>query len=249
MANSISFPGRSLIVVCVGNNLKPDQCGQIYEIEPSQYLKDEYPNSCIIPMIHNVDVHKTDNVPLVVINLSTDDVYLSKGEIMGFMQNQSLDISEIVTETSTDSLPIILEDEDKEVLQNSKGELHVENMEKRFITSPADIKVHRKVELQDADIIKAQQNAFKDLCMEFNDIFSADSSDIGKTPLLEVEIDTGDNVPITQKSYTLPLKHTAWIQRELEILEKVSVIVRSVSPWASPIVVVPKRTAPVEPPK
>ena len=29
--------------------------------------------------------------------------------------------------------------------------------------------------------------------MEFNDIFSIDSSDIGKTPLLEVEIDTGDN--------------------------------------------------------
>ena len=48
---------------------------------------------------------------------------------------------------------------------------------------------------------------------------------------------------------TLPLKHTEWIQRELEILEKAGVIVRSVSPWASPIVVVPKRTAPGEPPK
>ena len=162
-------------------------------------------------MIHNVDVHKTDNVPLVVINLLNDDVYLLKGEIMGFMQNQSLDISEIVTETSTEPLPIELEDEDKEVLQN--GEVHTENTEKRFITSPADIKVHRKVELQDADITKAQQNAFKDLCIEFNDIFSADSSDIGKTPLLEVEIDTGDNLPITQKPYTLPLKHTAWVER------------------------------------
>ena len=38
-------------------------------------------------------------------------------------------------------------------------------------------------------------------------------------------------------------------QRELEILEKAGVIVRSVSPWANPIVVVPKRTAPGEPPK
>ena len=51
-------------------------------------------------MIHNVDVHKTENVPLEVIDLSNDDVYLSKGEVMGFMQNQSLDISEIVIETS-----------------------------------------------------------------------------------------------------------------------------------------------------
>ena len=70
-----------------------------------------------------------------------------------------------------------------------------------------------------------------------------------KTPLLEVEIDTGDSWPITQKPYTLPLKHTTWVQRELEILEKARVIVGSISPWASPIVVVPKRTAPGELPK
>ena len=67
--------------------------------------------------------------------------------------------------------------------------------------------------------------------------------------MLEVEIDTGDGLPITQKPYTLPLKHTEWVQRELEILEKAGVIVRCVSPWASPIVVVPKRTVPGEPPK
>ena len=59
--------------------------------------------------------------------------------------------------------------------------------------------------------------------------------------MLEVEIDTGDSLPITQKPYTLPLKHTKWVQRELEILENAGVIVRSVSPWASPIVVVPKK--------
>ena len=81
------------------------------------------------------------------------------------------------------------------------------------------------------------------------DIFSIDSSDIGKTPLIEMEIDTGDSPPITQRPYTLPLKHVTWVQKELEILEKAGVIVRSVSPWASPIVVVPKRTALGEPPK
>ena len=64
-----------------------------------------------------------------------------------------------------------------------------------------------------------------------------------------MEIDTGDSPPFTQKPYTLPLKHTTWVQKELEILEKAGVIVRSVSPWASPIVIVQKRTAPWEPPK
>ena len=105
------------------------------------------------------------------------------------------------------------------------------------------------MELQDADVSEEHQNAFKELCNEFNDIFLVDSSDIGKTPLVEMEIDTGDSPLITQKPYTLPLKHAEWVQKELEILEKAGVIVRSVSPWASPIVVVPKRTAPREPPK
>ena len=152
LANSMTLPGRSLGVVCVSNNLEPDQSGQIYDIEPSQYLNEKYPNLCIIPMIHNVDMYKTENVPLVVINLSTDDVYLSKGEIMGFMQNQMLDISEIVTETSTEPSPIILQDDNKEVLQRQKEVIGLENKEKRFITSPANIEVHRKVELQDVDI-------------------------------------------------------------------------------------------------
>ena len=53
----------------------------------------------------------------------------------------------------------------------------------------------------------------------------------------------GDSHPITQKPYTLPLKHAAWVQKELEILEKVGVIVRNISPLASPIVVVPKKTS------
>ena len=64
-----------------------------------------------------------------------------------------------------------------------------------------------------------------------------------------MEIDTSDSPPITQNPYTLPLKDATWVQKELEILEKAGVIVRSVSPWASPIVVVPKRTALGEPPK
>ena len=249
MTHSVTIPGRTLAIVCICNNLDPKQSGSLYDIEPCDMLKDKYPDLCIIPMIHNVDVHQTEHLPLVVINLTSDDFNLLKGETVGFMQIQSLEISEIMTETSTEPSPIIYEDDNKGVLNMQEGEFEKENVEKKFITSPADIEVHRKVELRDADITDDQRKAFKDLCTEFIDIFSTDSGDIGKTPLLEVEIDTGDSLPITQKPYTLPLKHTEWVQRELEILEKAGVIVRSVSAWASPIIVVPKRTAPGEPPK
>ena len=85
-----------------------------------------------------------------------------------------------MTETSTEPLSIMYEDDDKEVLNNQEGETGKVSLEKKFITSPADIEVHRKVELQDADITDEQQKAFKDLCEEFIDIFSTDSGDIGK---------------------------------------------------------------------
>ena len=83
-------------------------------------------------------------------------VSMLEGETMGFMQIQSLDITEITTEASTEPSSIILEDDNKEVLNKQEGEGGSKIVEKRFITSPADIEVHRKVELQDADITDEQ---------------------------------------------------------------------------------------------
>ena len=241
-STSVLLPGRMLAVIQVKSELKLEQTGQVYEVQPNEVLSEKYPNIYVVPMIHNVDTYIPDTVPMVIINFSIDDISISKGEIMGFLQSQPIDISEIRTETSTEPSPISIgEDDVKEVSQNQK--------EKKFITSLTDIEVHRKINLQDADISDEHQNAFKELCHEFKDIFLVDSGDIGKTPLVEMEIDTGDIPPISQKPYTLPLKHAEWVQKELEILEKAGVIVRSVSPWASPIVVVPKRSAPGEPPK
>ena len=45
------------------------------------------------------------------------------------------------------------------------------------------------------------------------------------------------------------MKHVDWVQKELDTLEKAAVITRNVSPSASPIVIVPKRTESGEPPK
>ena len=64
-----------------------------------------------------------------------------------------------------------------------------------------------------------------------------------------MDIDTGDSPPVSSRPYTLPLKHHEWVQREIEPLEHAGVITKSISKWASPIVIVPKKSAPREPPK
>ena len=117
-----------------------------------------------------------------------------------------------------------------------------------FITLPADIDPREPIKLKDAEVAPQHREAFENLCAEFQDVFSKDSADLGKTPLLKMDIPTGDSPPITQRPYTLALKHVQWVQEEIEILEKAGIITKSVSPWASLIVIVPKKTAPGEPP-
>ena len=156
MNHSVTIPGRTLAIFCIYNNLDPNQSRSLYKIEPCDILNEMYPNLCIIPMIHNVDVLKTEYLPLVVINFASDHIYLSKGETMSFMQIQSIEISEIMTKTSTEPSSIMYEDDDKEVLNSQEGEVKKESLEKKFLTSPADIEVHRKVELQEADITDEQ---------------------------------------------------------------------------------------------
>ena len=83
MAHSMTIPGRTLAIVCAYNNLDPHQSGSLYEIEPNGAIIDKYPNMHVIPMIHNVDVHRMEHLPLVVINFPSDDVSLLKGKTMG----------------------------------------------------------------------------------------------------------------------------------------------------------------------
>ena len=64
-----------------------------------------------------------------------------------------------------------------------------------------------------------------------------------------MDIPTGDSLPVTQRPITLALKHVQWVQEEIETLERAAIIAKSVSLWASPIVTVPKKTAPGEPPR
>ena len=84
------------------------------------------------------------------------------------------------------------------------------------------------------------------MCDRHPEAFSK-NKDIGRTTLIEMEIDMGDSLPVTQNPYTLPLKHHEWVRKEIEMLEKVGVIERSLSQWASPVIVVRKKSAPDEP--
>ena len=122
-----------------------------------------------------------------------------------------------------------------------------EVVESDFLISPGNVYPNRKVELEDTNIKDSTRVSFEELCEQQHEAFSKNNKDIGRTQLIEMEIDTGDSLPGVQSPYTLPLKHYDCVRQEIETLEKSGVIERSLSRWASLVIVVPKKSAPDEP--
>ena len=64
-----------------------------------------------------------------------------------------------------------------------------------ILKSPAEAPIHRKVLPEDRNISPKTQEAFDKLCEKYDDIVSKNSGDIGKTMLVEMEIDMGNHPP------------------------------------------------------
>ena len=118
-----------------------------------------------------------------------------------------------------------------------------------LVYSPAQVTEHQKVELKDHDASEETKQWFEELKTKYPEVFSLNNADIGHTQLVTMDIGTGDSPPLCQKPYTLSLKHYSWVQQEIETLEQAGVIKKSISLWASPIVIVSKKSAPGEPPR
>ena len=86
-----------------------------------------------------------------------------------------------------------------------------------------------------------QQRQLLKLLLEFQDIVSKGPQDLGKTGLAKHEINTGDAVPVRQHPRRLPLAQREEAFKAVEDMQKQGIIEPSVSPWASPVVLVKKK--------
>ncbi len=79
------------------------------------------------------------------------------------------------------------------------------------------------------------------LLCKYSDVFSKDKEDIGRTSLIKHEIDTGETRPIKQAPRRLPFTKRNIEREEIEKMKRQGIIEPSVSPWASPVVLVTKK--------
>ena len=189
-------------------------------------------------------------IPFAFTNLSMHSQYLGKEKVVGFAQLTAEDV-EVHALADHDELAEMMRGPRNHIphKQQAKYKLPIIPLDSAFLTSPADVPGPRKVDLQDADITLCTRSAFDALCEKYPKVFSKGNKDIGRTQLVTMDIDMGDSPPVSSRPYTLALKHHKWVQEEIEMLERAGIIAKSMSPWASPIVIVPKKSQPGESPK
>ena len=81
----------------------------------------------------------------------------------------------------------------------------------------------------------------KQLLIEFQGIFAKDKSDMGKCNLVKHKINTGTTLPIKLPPRRLPIGKRQIEREEVQSMLNQGVIQPSVSPWASPVVLVKKK--------
>ena len=237
LRNAIRIPPRSTVMA-------PGYCNQMFNGKatamPCAELKQRFPNLYMEPMqMDNSENKSYDTIPYMLINLgNVDTIYIGKDTPVAYIKCEDagceyLEVNEII-----------------EDIWGINWQLpHAHKMvTSDLVYSPAQVTEHRRMDMKDQNISEETKRKFEELKEQFPKVFSLNNEDIGHTQLVTMDVDMGDSPPVCQKPYTLPLKHYNWVQQEIETLECAGVIRKSISPWASPIVIVPKKSAPGEPP-
>jgi hypothetical protein len=86
----------------------------------------------------------------------------------------------------------------------------------------------------------SQHDQLKKLLVEFQDVFSKNKSDLGRTGITKHTIDVGDSSPIQQPMRVLPLAKREEATKAVQEMRDQCVIEPSCSPWVSPVVLVKK---------
>ena len=101
LKSNVYIPGRTVAVLNVDSSVQQHNIGQVYNVRANSLLEDEYPQLQLIPTLHKVDDTNHNLIPFVMVNLGEDHVFLSKGQVVGFLDPECIDISEIEFDIAT----------------------------------------------------------------------------------------------------------------------------------------------------
>ena len=88
-----------------------------------------------------------------------------------------------------------------------------------------------------------QKAAIKQLLIDFQYTFSRSSHDLGRTHLVEYDINHQPGTkPIKQAPYRLPLAKRQEVENEIKLMAEKDLIKELIGPWSSPGIIVSKKS-------
>ena len=93
----------------------------------------------------------------------------------------------------------------------------------------------------DSSLDAEQKGKLKSLLNDYRSIFSKEPGDLGRTSLVKHHIDTGNNNPVRQGVRRVPIHKQHEIKEHLDSMLNEGIIQPSCSPWAAPVILVPKK--------
>ena len=186
------MPLCTVATVPVLVNLPPFRRKTLFRFVPLKENLDLQTNSLVYPLDYTTWRGGHQHTIQIIINLVEEPLSLAEETLLGYYEREDEEDMIVDHEGLFEvNVEKPLEDgelEDKLFPPGGDG----------FITSPADVDPWPPIKLRDAGMSPEHREAFEGLCEEFADVFSQDSWDSGKTPLIRMEIPMGDNPPISQ---------------------------------------------------
>ena len=173
--------------------------------------KERDPRINIIDGIHRIKDRTSVNIP--VSNYTNKHLTFHKGEYLAHLE------------------PAVLDSTDQRDIHHANS-VTLKKVMSETITP--DSLIHH-----DMNFLHLYDN-LKLLLQEYKSQFTKDKTTIGTTPLTNMTIDMGTTDPVSQKPYSIAMKHYQWVKDEIEKLLAAKVIHTSRSSWSAPIIVVLK---------
>ena len=185
-----------------------------YFIADDNTSKGREPNINIISGIHKIKGRTSVNI--LVSNYTYKHLTFHNGEYVGHLEPTVIDDTTIDQEETHQTNSITLQKLMAEKVTSD-------------IFNPSCHKLPTNIQ-QELDA----------LLKEYESQFAKEEISIRTTPLTSMTIDTGASNPISQKPYSITMKHYQWVKEQIEKLLAAKVIHSSRSSWSVQIIVVPK---------
>ena len=186
-----------------------------------------------IGVARSLVVPKGTDVLVRLANFSDDPIKLPANSLLGQYHPLNSDGGEVMLIDVASQLQAPSCDRVKMGEGVHKPEVERQGAEERFDGRST-------ISLDSRDLSKEQQGQFFSLVDEFADVFAVNNSDLGKTELLEHEINTAEAAPIKQPPRRVPPYKRDVIDQQLDDLLAHGRIEQSQSPWSSPVVLARK---------